>query len=393
MSALPLAGIKVLDATQGVAGPHAGMLLALHGADVVKLEPIDGDWGRTLGKRYGDLSAQAIVFNRGKRSIAVDLKSDAGCRIAEQLATGADVVLESYRPGVMQKLGLAYEQIKAKRPDVIYLSITGFGQAGQNSSLPVTDSIIQAYSGWMTLHRDERGVPMRSGIIAIDVMTGLYAYQAIATALIARLRHGGGTYIDCSMLQSGAAFQAAKVLEHYLEQGRPEVSYVPVGVMPTSDGFMTISAMRDAHYEALCKTLGRPDLATNPKFNSRDNRRANKDELMPILRQEFARRETAAWQKELTEAGVMNARINTYGDFLDEPHVREVGTFAYVDHGQLGTAPAANIPGARPFTSEAHAHCPAVGEHTRAILGECGYGADDVAALEKRGAVKQAGAT
>lgn len=391
MPSLPLSGISVLDATQGVAGPHAGLLLARNGATVTKLEPLDGDWGRTLGKRYGDLSAQAITFNRGKKSIAVDLKKDEGKKLALKMAVAADIVLESYRPGVMSKLGLGYDDIKAHRADVIYLSITGFGQSGPYSNLPVTDSIIQAFSGWMTLHRDAAGIPMRSGIIAIDVMTGLYAYQAISSALLGRFRFGGGKYIDCSMLQSAAAFQAAKVLEFYLEEGQPQVSYVPVGVMPTADGYINISAMRDAHYEALCQVIGRQDLASNPKYSTRDGRREHKDELMALLHDAFARHPTAYLEKELTAAGVMNARINTFGDLLADTHVKEIATFDYVEHGPLGRAPAANIPGAPAFTTDAEApRCPAVGEHTHELLAALGYDREAIARLERDGVVKQA---
>lgn len=384
---LPLAGIKVLDMSQGVAGPHAGMLFAQHGADVVKVEPLEGDWGRTLGKRYGDLSAHAIAFNRGKRSLAVDLKNSDGCRVVQQLASKADIVIESFRPGVMSRFGLGYDDIKAQRPDVIYVSITGFGQQGPYSKLPVTDSIIQAFSGWMTLHRDGAGTPMRSGIIAIDVMTGLYAYQAAASALIRRLRFGGGAYIDCSMLQSAAAFQAAKILEFYLEDGKPEVSYVPVGVMPTADGFITISAMRDAHYAALCDVLERPDLAIDERYDSRDKRRANKAELMPTLMREFEKHPTAEWAQKLTAVGVMNARINTYGDFMGDEHVKAIGTLAYTDHGALGSAPAAMIPGVT-LPGTAALHCPAVGEHTTNILSEAGFAAAEIADMQKRNAVR-----
>ena len=386
-----LSGIKVVDVTQGIAGPHAGMLLAQHGATVIKLEPLEGDWGRTLGKRYDDLSAQAIVFNRGKKSLAVDLKTGQGRDIARRLASDSDVVLESYRPGVMSRLGLGYEDIRAMRPDVIYLSISGFGQRGPYSGLPVTDSVIQAFSGWMTLHKDPDGTPTRSGITAIDVMTGLYAYQAIASALIRRLRFGEGAYIDCSMLQSAAAFQAAKILEHYFEKGRPEASYVPVGVMPTADGYLSISAMRDSHYAALCRVLGRAELATHPRFDSRDKRRANKEELMALLRDEFRKRKTADWERELTEAGVMNSRVNAYQDFLADGHVKEAGTFGYADHGALGLAPVANIPGADLFAGDRErAWCPHVGEHSRAVLTAHGYGEDEIASLEAAGVIRQA---
>ncbi|SVB49177.1 uncharacterized protein METZ01_LOCUS202031, partial [marine metagenome] len=176
----PLDGIKVFDATQGVAGPHATMLLAQHGANVIKVEPLEGDWGRTLGKMYGDLCAHAVNFNRGKRSIALDLKSTDGIKVAQKLASDADIVVESFRPGVMARFGLGYMDIKAKRQDVIYLSVTGFGQEGPNKNLPVTDSVIQAFSGFMSINRDSEGTPQRLGMIAIDVLTGLYAYQAIS---------------------------------------------------------------------------------------------------------------------------------------------------------------------------------------------------------------------
>ena len=197
----PLEGINVFDATQGVAGPHATMLLAQHGANVIKVEPLDGDWGRTLGKVYGDLCAHAVTFNRGKRSIALDLKSTDGIKVAQKLAADADIVVESFRPGVMARFGLDYMSIKAKRNDVIYLSVPGFGQEGPNKDLPVTDSVIQAFSGFMSINRDNEGTPQRLGMIAIDVMTGLYAYQAISSAIIARIRYGEGAYIDCSLMQ------------------------------------------------------------------------------------------------------------------------------------------------------------------------------------------------
>ena len=383
------AGIKVLDMSQGIAGPHAAMLLAQAGADVVKVEPLDGDWGRTLGKRYADQCAQSMVYNRGKRSIALDLKSVQGLTVARQLAQRADIVVESFRPGVMKRFGLAYGDLQAASPGLIYLSVTGFGQDGPYSSYPVTDAIIQAFSGWMNLHQDAQGTPMRSGMTAIDVLTGLYAYQAIATAFVAKLRFGTGRYIDCSMLQCAAAFQAGKVLEHFLEKGRPQVSYVPVGVFATADGFITISAMRDAHYAALCTQIGRPELATDPRFDSRDKRRANKEVLMPLLAQAFRAQPTAHWEDVLTRADLMNARVNTYMDMLKNEHVRAVGTFDYVDHGEHGEAPVARLPGARPLSAgDRRAETPRVGEHTLDILQELGYASSDQQALVAAGAAR-----
>ena len=249
---LPFAGLKVCDATQGVAGPHCAMLLAQHGADVVKVEPIDGDWGRNIGKTHGDYCAYALSVNRGKRSIAVDLKNDQGLAIAQRLAYGADVVLESFRPGVMGRFGLDYDTVRQHTDDVVYLSVTGYGQKGPNSKLPVTDSIMQAFSGLMSINRDPSGMPQRIGIIAIDVFTGLYAFQAISPALYRRAMRGKGAYLDISLMQAAAAFQTAKMIEHHLEGDKIQSVGVPVGTFQTKDGHMNINARRDA---LICDSL------------------------------------------------------------------------------------------------------------------------------------------
>ncbi len=367
---LPLEGVKVFDATQGVAGPHSTMLLAQYGADVTKLEPLDGDWGRTLGKTYGDQCAHSVVFNRGKKSLAMDMKTEPAQKIAFKLASQADVVVESFRPGVMTRFGIGYEQVKAANPQVIYLSVTGFGQEGPYSRLPVTDSVIQAFSGWMSINRDASGAPQRIGMVAIDVMTGLYAYQAIASALLRKFRFGEGAYIDCSLMQSAAAFQSAKVIEHYLEGGAPQVLYVPVGTMQTEDGYINVTAMREHHYVSLCKALGRDDLADDPRYNSREKRIAREAELMPLIRAEFTKRTTAAWADALTEAGVMNAPVSTYDHYLADEHVKAVESISWMEHpGMPGTLPVSNIPGlARIGAQDALDRAPHIGEHSREIL-------------------------
>jgi crotonobetainyl-CoA:carnitine CoA-transferase CaiB-like acyl-CoA transferase len=383
----PLSGIKVLDATQGVAGPHAGLLFAQHGAEVTKLEPLDGDWGRTLGKRYDDFSAHAITFNRGKRSIALDLKAPEGREIALKLAAQADVVLENFRPNVMKRLGLGYEDVRAKRPDVIYLSITGYGQSGPYSSRPVTDTAIQAFSGWMMLHRDAGGVPMRSGMVIIDAVTGLYAYQAAVTALLRRIRFGEGAYVDCSLVQSAAALQAAKILEFQFENGKPEVNYVPVGVMPTENGFISIAVMRDDHYTSLCDVLERPDL-NDERYDTRDKRRAKRSVLMPELMSIFRTRTTEYWADHLTKAGVINARINDYADMLADTHVKATKMLTYADHENIGIAPVAHIPGVTAWIDDdSRLQAPRIGQHTSEILLELGYGASEIDTLRTRGIV------
>ncbi len=367
---MPLEGVRVLDATQGVAGPHSTMLLAQHGAEVTKLEPLDGDWGRTLGRTYGDQCAHSVVFNRGKRSLALDMKTEAAQKIAFRLAERADIVVESFRPGVMARFGIGYEQVKAANPEVIYLSVTGFGQDGPYNRLPVTDSVIQAFSGWMSINRDTTGTPQRIGMIAVDVMTGLYAYQAISSALLRKFRFGKGAYIDCSLMQSAAAFQSAKIMEHYLEGGAPQVLYVPVGTMQTADGHINVTAMRERHYVSLCKVLGRDDLAHDERYNAREKRIEREAELMPVIRAEFLKRTTAEWAEALTEAGVMNAPVSTYDHYLADEHVKAVGSVSWMDHpGMPGALPLANIPGlAKIGAGGALDRAPHIGEHTRDIL-------------------------
>lgn len=382
---MPLEGIKVADFTQGVAGPHSTMLLAQNGAEVTKIEPLDGDWGRTLGKAYGDLCAHGVVFNRGKRSLALDMKQKDAQKIAFDIAAKADVVVEAFRPGVMKKFGLGYEQIKAVNPNVIYLSVTGFGQEGPYNGLPTTDSVIQAFSGWMSINRDSEGTPQRIGIIAIDVMTGLYAYNAISSALIRKIRFGEGQYIDCSLMQCAAAFQAAKVMEHHLEGGAPQTLYVPVGTFKTQDGYINVTAMREHHYVSLCNVMGRPELATDPRYDERSKRIAREKELMPIVREELAKKTTAEWAKLLTEAGVMNAPVSTYDDFIADPHVKQVESLSWIAHQDMGTLPFANIPGhpkisGRPLLDE----CPHVGQHSVEVLKANGFTTAEIDALLAR---------
>lgn len=381
-------GINVLDFAQGVAGPHATMLLAQHGANVMKVEPLAGDWGRGLGATYNDQCAHSIAFNRGKRSLAMDMKNPDALAAARRIAEKADVIVEAFRPGVMAKFGLSYDQVKAVNPDVIYLSVTGFGQTGPNSDRPVTDAVIQAYSGLMTVNRDKDGLPQRLNMIPVDVTTGLYAFQALSTALMRKFRFGGGCYIDNNLMQSAAAFQAAKIMEFHLEKGESQPLYVPVGTMQTTDGFINITAMREAHYQTLCDVMGKPEWKDDPRFVTGEMRLKNETVLMPMIREVFATRSTGEWADALTKAGVMNAPVQSYGELMAHQHVKAVDAIAYVEHKETGTVPMPHIPGLpRIEGADALTHAPTIGEHSDQILGEWGYSADEIAAMRKDGAI------
>jgi crotonobetainyl-CoA:carnitine CoA-transferase CaiB-like acyl-CoA transferase len=382
-------GIRVLDATQGVAGPHCGMLLAQHGADVVKLEPIDGDWGRALGQRYGDHSAYGLAVNRGKRSIAVNLKHEDGVAIARRLAAQADVVLESFRPGVMGRFGLNYASVMAKNPNVIYLSVTGYGQQGPYNTRPVTDSVIQAYSGWMSINRDKDGLPQRIQIIAIDVMTGLYAFQAVAPALFLRSRTGKGQYLDISLAGSAGAFLAGKMIEFEREGAEPQVLGAPLGTFETSDGFINMNARRDAHFAALSDLIGQPEWKSDPRFITPEGRVQHEAELMKVIRPAMAKKSSDEWLELLEKHDILAAKVNSFGDLFEDQQVKAVRQIEWVEQATVGRVPVPQIPGL-PKVDPASplAQVPQLGQHADEILADIGFDDAAIAALRSSGAIR-----
>jgi crotonobetainyl-CoA:carnitine CoA-transferase CaiB-like acyl-CoA transferase len=386
---LPFSGLTVFDAAQGVAGPHCGFLLAQHGATVIKVEPIDGDWGRKLGKTYGEHCAFSVMVNRGKQSISLDLKNPEALAIAKELASKADVVLESFRPGVMKRFGLDYGAVSAVNPSVVYLSVSGFGQTGPNSKLPVTDSVMQAFSGFMSINKDASGTPQRFGMIAIDVMTGLYAFQAVSAALYRRLRTGKGKHIDCSLMASVGAFQMAKMIEFHKEGDEIQAPGVPVGTFRTLDGYININARRDHHYASLCKIMERPDLATDPRFSTYEGRVANEAALMAIVREATAQKPTAFWSEALNREDVLNAAVFSYGDYFADPHVKEFGAISWMTHPEIGEIPVTVLPGIDTAPAGTPlSHAPSIGAQTHQVLASLGRSQADLARLADAGAIR-----
>ncbi len=381
-------GIKVLDFSMGVAGPHAGMLCAQYGADVVKIETPAGDWGRVLGRQYGDLSAFSAVYNRGKRSLAVDLKDAEAQRTLSNVAAQADVIIEAFRPGVMKRLGLDYESVRARNPGVIYVSVTGFGQEGPMIDRPATDAVLQAFTGFMNLNKDKEGRPQRVDMILIDVITGLYGFQAIAAALLER-RDGqkSGRYIDCSLMKCAVAFQAPKIVE-YVVEGGAQAMYVPLGVIPTRDGNVSVSVMHDHHFVSLCNALGRPDVGSSDLYDTRAKRIEREREVMDILRAEFASRTTAEIVALLTPAEVLHAPVQTYDQLLKHEQMQATSAFSWVrQDGMEPQLPMANIPGTPAATSERKQQAPHIGEHSLEILRQWEVPETTVSAMLARGAI------
>jgi crotonobetainyl-CoA:carnitine CoA-transferase CaiB-like acyl-CoA transferase len=369
----PFAGLRVVDLSQGIAGPYAAMLLAQYGADVIKVEPPEGDWSRALGRRYGDLTAFAVAANLGKRSIVLDLKTDEGLAAVRKLAASADVFMESFRPGVAARLGIGYPDVAALSPRVIYLSVSGFGQTGSDSERPAVDTVFQAFTGIMSVNRGPDGIPHRVGVIVMDMATALCSFQALAVALYARRDEPRGRYIESSLLRGGATVQAVSMIQHHLEGGKPQPGLTPSGTFKASDGWINISILRDAEFPALCDALEVPAAKTDSRFATNDLRFANVVALNALLEPAFARRTTADLSARLRAARLMHQRVNTYLEFLEHPQVTATGAVAWIEQPGLGRLPVPHVPGLPPLRSGTpRAVATSLDQHRKEILAEIG---------------------
>jgi len=389
----PFAGLKVVDLSQGIAGPYCAMLLAQHGADVIKVEGIgEGDWARALGVRHGSHSAFSIIGNLGKRSLSIDLKSPAGKQVLWRVLKGADVFLEGFRPGVVKRLGFDYEAVAAREPRLLYLSISGFGQTGPLAERPAMDPVLQAYTGLMNENRGEDGVPHRVPVIVVDMSTALYAFQALSAALYARRDEPRGRYIDVSLMQAATNLQSIRLMANHLEGGPMKPGGAPAGVFQTADGWMSILAMNDRDYRALCGAMEMPELADDPRFAAPALRLQNDAALYAIVRPAIAARPSAEWSRRLTAARLMHERLNSYADFIEQPHVRETGLIQWLAQaGVKDKVPVPTLPGTPPQApGTPRAIAPVPGQHTEAILGEHGFAAAEIAQLLSTGTVSQA---
>ena len=389
----PYEGLKVLEISQGYAAPYCAMMLAQYGAEVIKIEPPHGDWVRGVGKSAGDHSSLSIVPNIGKKNLALDLKSDAGRTIAQRLAADADVIVEAGRPGVTAKLGLGYEQVKAGNPGVIYVSVSGFGQTGPYVDRPVTDTVMQSFSGLMSVNRGVGdGVPHRVGVIVVDHMTGVYAFQSVAAALYARRDAADGRFIDVSLMASTAGLMAPKLIEHLLLDGAaPRSTNAPAGSYETRDGWVAVTLIKESHWVTICNCLERPDLAENPRFETFDLRARNLEPLLDILRPIFRTRTTAEWSAIFRENDILSNPINDIGTWLEDPQVVASGLAPLIDQPHAGPIPIVHIPGtAPPRDGDPRSTAPLTGAHSREILTRLGYSAKDIGALAAQGVTKLA---
>ena len=389
--ATPYAGLKVIDLSQGVAGPYCAMLLAQYGADVIKIEPPDvGDWSRGLGVVYGDQTAYSIPSNLGKRSIALDLKTADGRAVLWRLIDGADVFLQGFRPGVIERMGFGYAAVAEREQRILYVSISGFGQTGPLAERPAMDPVLQAFTGLVMENKGEDGVPHRVPIVAIDTATGLYAFTALAAAIYARRGEARGRHIEASLMQAAASIQVVRMLQAHLEGAAPRPVNPPSGVYRASDGWINVTVARQHEWVAYCEAIERPELAADARYATFKDRLARADEVVALLRPIIATRSVAEWSARFVSRKVQHERVNTYADFLAHEQVSASGAVARVKPPRMEqTLALPNLIGLAPFESgTARAVAPSLGEHSEAILQEHGYSKAEIAALAERGVVR-----
>jgi CoA:oxalate CoA-transferase len=396
-----LAGTRILDLTNVLAGPFCCYQLAQLGADVIKVEvPGTGDLARQLGadpelNRRG-MGASFLAQNAGKRSITLNLKSPKGRAAFERLVATSDVVVENFRPGVMERLGLGYAALKALKPDLIYCAISGFGQNGPLKLNPAYDQIIQGLCGVMSVTGDAQSAPLRVGYPVADTMGGITAAFAIAAALFRRERSGEGELIDVSMLESSLVAMGWAVSNWLIAgvkpapMGNENMTASPSGTFRTGNGLLNIAANKQEQFETLARLIGRDDLVTDPRFAAREDRKTRRFELNHELEKALAAKSAQDWSALLNRNGVPAGEVLDVPSVLEHPQIVERGllkTFASVsdvDRPVSVVRSGFRLASGDPAPSSAP---PALGADTETLLSELGYSKRDMDELARDGAI------
>lgn len=395
----PLSGVRVLDVTRVLAGPYCTMVLGDLGAEVIKVEiPETGDDSREFGPFVDGASAYFASVNRNKASLTLDLKSDEGASIFADLLRTADVLVENFRPGTLDRLGFGADRLERLNPELVSAAISGFGQTGPDSDKPCYDAIAQARSGLMSITGPDADHPTKVGSSIADISSGLFAAIGVLSALYARdVAGGGGQRVDVAMLDSTVALLENAVVR-YAASGEPPVpqgnrhpSIVPFESFETADDDIVVAAGNDDLWRRLCAALDREELVDDPRFATNEARNEHYEALRPLLAEAFARRRTDEWIELLDAAGVPNHRINDLGDVLSDEQLQARGMFTEVGlpGSDAGTVTVPDSPvNLSAMSAEAEAGAPALGADTeRVLVEELGYDTERIEELRERGVI------
>ena len=393
---MPLSGMVVLDLSQILAGPVCTMVLADMGADVLKVERTGrGDDNRRMGPSVGNVaSAGFMAVNRNKRSLALDLRQDLGLEAFRRLVLRADVLVENFRPGVMDRLGLSYTALSELRPSLVYCSISGFGATGPYRNRGGFDLIAQGMSGLMSITGHPDGAPAKVGVPITDISAGLFAANGILCAYIHAMRSGQGQFVDTSLLEAGIAYTIWESSGYFADGEVPgplgsahRVS-APYQALRTKDGHINIGAATQSTWEQLCRAIGQEELIEDPRYKANGDRKSREKELAAHLEETFRQKTTDDWLELLEAAGVVAGPIYNMAQVYQDPQVQARQMKVELDDPVLGTLPNIGIPVKLSKTpGRIRRRAPALGEHSREILLEAGLTEAQVTAMVDAGVV------
>ncbi|MBI3249443.1 MAG: CoA transferase [Deltaproteobacteria bacterium] len=389
-----LSGIRVLDFTQVMAGPFCAMLLGDQGADVIKIEPPEGDATRRMGKSQGKESTGFWAVNRNKRGIVLNLKDPCAQAIARTLATTADILVENYRPGVLGSFGLGYEALSQLNPRLIYASISGFGSTGPYAQRGGFDLVAQGMSGIMSITGEVDRPPVKCGIPITDLGAGLFALQAILSAYIHRLQTGEGQFIDTSLFEAGVALSIWESTQYFSTGEIPEPMgsahrmSTPYQAIRCANGYITLGAANQRTWERFAHVIGAPELLDRPEYKENSSRVQHRHQLALDIEAITVRQPRAHWLTLLEEAGVPCGPIQNYAEVFADPHVQARELAQEMDHPVGGRirvlGPAVKL---SKTPAQLLRRSPLYGEHTAEILQELGYTEADIRELASSGAI------
>lgn len=400
----PLTGIRVLDLSRILAGPWCSQHLADMGAEVIKVEhPERGDDTRGWGPPYLQGTRDAAYYlctNRGKQSIGVDIAREEGQALIHELVRHCDVVLENFKAGGLKRYGLDYESLKASRPDLVYCSITGFGQSGPYARRAGYDFLVQGMGGLMDItgrpDSEPGGGPIKTGVAVVDLFTGMYAATSILSALIGRQRSGEGAYIDMALMDVQVSMLANQAMNYLTSGASPKrlgnshPNIVPYQAFATADGHIILAVGNDAQFQRFCTVAGEPDLAADTRFATNQARVDNRDRLVAQLETLIAARPSAFWLEALEAEGVPCGPINRVEQVFDNPQVQHRGMQMSMSHPDAGDMSLVSNPvcfGGEKLNADRPP--PGLGEHTRDVLSAfCPDSASDLEALAQKGIIR-----